>query len=705
MTPVVQGRGLEVECDSAEFYFNAFDARYKSDPDSAAYFIDIAIARAEGCNDGERQVRYLLEKAFLISEGEKSETYSQVSNVALALALAHGDSLTLARTYRKFGTLHNEFSKFDSAIYMYNNALKYISPGRDSLELIKVLTRRGITYDSQGVYDKAISDYLKALLICEDLNFYEEISGLYNNIAIVYKKQDDLPAAINYYHKARELAMELENEESMAICNVNIGLLEKDLGNYAISDSLFHSSLAYFDKSYFDYGIALVLHNLGELKRKEGNNQEALDYYQRSQKYASARSFKQIEANNSFSMARLYVDERKNSLALRHAHHSLHLATELNMKQEQSEANKILSEIYEISGRPGLALQYYKAYHQQEDSLYNEKKSAIINQLKTIYESTQKDAEISLLKKEQALQETELAASIKQRRFLVILSIALIVIFGLLAFMYTKTRRYNERLKWKREEISKQKLKIEAKQQELILKNKDLVKLSQEKDDLINIVAHDLRSPLNQVKGLLSILKMEVNADKKPETQLYFNNIDLAIDTLRGRINKILDVELINADKMSLKLEQVNPGIVLENVQSIFKGQAASKGIKINNLCNGFDKTMKADYNFTIQIMENLVSNAIKFSKSGEDITLKISETSGHIRLHVKDQGPGITKDDRARLFKKYSRLSAKPTANEKSIGLGLAIVKKYVESMGGEVWCESNIGKGSEFIVQFAKA
>ena len=156
--------------------------------------------------------------------------------------------------------------------------------------------------------------------------------------------------------------------------------------------------------------------------------------------------------------------------------------------------------------------------------------------------------EIEALKKEQVFQESEIKSSIKQSRFLTILSVSLVIIFGLLAIGFLETRKFNYRLNVRNKEIISQNRSIESKQKELIKQHEALQKLSKEKDDLINIVAHDLRSPLNHLKGLTMIIKMELLNFLNAETHNYFDKIDVSINTLRDRINRILDVEQINSE-------------------------------------------------------------------------------------------------------------------------------------------------------------
>ena len=106
-----------------------------------------------------------------------------------------------------------------------------------------------------------------------------------------------------------------------------------------------------------------------------------------------------------------------------------------------------------------------------------------------------------------------------------------------------------------------------------------------------------------------------------------------------------------------------------------------------------------------MQVLENLVSNAVKYSPPGKNIFVRLQHSAEAVRCEVQDEGPGLSPEDQKKLFGKFARLSAKPTGGEHSTGLGLSIVKKMVEAMNGKVWCESELGKGATFIVEFPTA
>ena len=142
----------------------------------------------------------------------------------------------------------------------------------------------------------------------------------------------------------------------------------------------------------------------------------------------------------------------------------------------------------------------------------------------------------------------------------------------------------------------------------------------------------------------------------------------------------------------------------LQFLQNNFEAAAKQKDIRMHFLIESDEPVIKVDRNYLIQILENLISNALKFSPYKRNIFIRVHENGHFVRISVRDEGPGIPENEINNLFKKYSKLSPRPTAGEQSIGLGLSIAKKYVEVMEGNIWCESKVGRGSEFIVEFNK-
>lgn len=236
---------------------------------------------------------------------------------------------------------------------------------------------------------------------------------------------------------------------------------------------------------------------------------------------------------------------------------------------------------------------------------------------------------------------------------------------------------------------------------EIIEQNEQLVELNEEKNELINIVSHDLRSPLNQIKGLASIIKM-INPKLNEETSNSIDLINDLVDRQRNMIAKILDTNAIDTNKTTLNISKTNINSLIEEVVSTMQAVAANKNISLKIQLAGTNTHIEADKSYLIQAIENILSNAIKFSNPDTKIIISTNSTEGKIQIGIKDEGPGITTKDMKHLFESYRRLSAQPTGDEDSTGLGLSIAKKYVENMNGKIWCESEVGNGAKFILEF---
>jgi signal transduction histidine kinase/ligand-binding sensor domain-containing protein len=262
------------------------------------------------------------------------------------------------------------------------------------------------------------------------------------------------------------------------------------------------------------------------------------------------------------------------------------------------------------------------------------------------------------------------------------------------ASSYQQIEDQSNNLKKANEDIRKKKKEIE-------MANKELIELNNEKNHLIGIVAHDLRNPLTSALSVSTSLR----SDKKKmdsEDRERISYLVSALERMDNMISRILDISLIEQKKISLKCERVNFGAVASEVYTNLKESADRKRIQLH--LEVIDVFGIADRNYLTQVFENLLSNAIKFSPPEKNVWIRVTDHNNEIRVNFIDEGPGISKEDRENIFMKFQTLSARPTAGEQSTGLGLSIVRKYIDVMGGRVWCESQPGKGSNFIVSFGK-
>jgi signal transduction histidine kinase len=139
----------------------------------------------------------------------------------------------------------------------------------------------------------------------------------------------------------------------------------------------------------------------------------------------------------------------------------------------------------------------------------------------------------------------------------------------------------------------------------------------------------------------------------------------------------------------------------VEAVVDQYRQPAEAKQITLHFSNEAPENVVSADEQALMQVLENLVSNAVKYSPHGKQAFVRILRNGDAVRIEIQDEGEGISEEDMKKLFGKFARLTARPTGGEHSTGLGLSIVKRMVEAMNGKVWCESELGKGSTFIVE----
>jgi len=174
-----------------------------------------------------------------------------------------------------------------------------------------------------------------------------------------------------------------------------------------------------------------------------------------------------------------------------------------------------------------------------------------------------------------------------------------------------------------------------------------------------------------------------------------------SMSTLIGRF---LDIAAIESGQVKAEPESIDLAAIARHLINRHTADAGGKGLHMELAAREGTCRVYADTKFTKEILDNLLSNAIEFSPSGKQIAICLEEKGGKVIVSVADQGPGLTEDDRAKLFGRFARLSAQPTGGEKSTGLGLSIVKHMVEAMGGRIWVESEPGLGATFRVELPR-
>ena len=246
--------------------------------------------------------------------------------------------------------------------------------------------------------------------------------------------------------------------------------------------------------------------------------------------------------------------------------------------------------------------------------------------------------------------------------------------------------------------LSQLRADLEQRNQNLEKAMATLQRLDEEKNYLMGVVAHDLRNPLT---GIVLAANLILEEDGLELIRLQAHRIAQAGNEMVGLVSRLLDMAAIESGALKPTPGVFDLGAAAREVIDRNRGWAATKQLEIVERLPASPVQVVADVRFLKEILDNLIANAVKFSPPGRQVTVSCASESGWIHCSVADQGPGFTEEDRTRLYARFVRLSASPTAGEKSTGLGLSIVKQMIDAMNGEVRVDSELARGSVFHVQ----
>jgi len=220
--------------------------------------------------------------------------------------------------------------------------------------------------------------------------------------------------------------------------------------------------------------------------------------------------------------------------------------------------------------------------------------------------------------------------------------------------------------------------------------------LAHAREEVLGVVAHDLRNPLGAILGAASLLEDE-RQDRR-EAREVLGVIRRAVDRMNRLIGDLLDVTRLEAGRLVLEQEPVAVMDLLSQTRELWEATSASREVSLEVGPAPEDLAVFADRSRVLQVLDNLVGNAVKFSEAGGRITVLATRGEAsppEVRFSVSDTGPGIPPEVLKQLFQRFWQANA---ADRRGLGLGLAICKGIVEAHGGRIWCESQLGHGARF-------
>jgi signal transduction histidine kinase len=647
--------------------------------------------------NGERKFNLLNDLAW---EYRWAYPDSTIFYAKQANTLGHSLSLTkaMAEPINFIGVALNYKGNRLSAFEYFEQALKISTAQSDSLQIAHSNNNLGRLFFEQGLLSRSYSYFVKALSIFEAIDDSTGLAYTYQSLANLYKSQRDYVKAENNYLKANKLRFALGNTRDIMSGYLQTGRLYQDNGQY--DKALKYLLLADSSGHVINDEI-----NLAEIKTFMAENYLHQDRLNEAEAIC-IEGLQVIEAKNNIRMQpQAYltlgqIKSEKNDLreARKYFTLALNISSSTKDLNAKMRAHYFLWKLSEKEKNKGAELENLNQYLILKDSIKDLDLARQVERLQFEIEIQRKEKENELLKVNQAKTDITVEQQ-KLQNIILIIIIGFVSALGLMQWRSSKRRReINETLAQQNQFIQNQRREIIEQNEKLSRRNEQLSDLNHEKDTLMSIVAHDLKSPLNTIKGVADLMELEGGLTE--DQKRYVSMTKDATQAGLYLIKDLLDVHMLEENVLPHYTSFDISAFLLKKVNA-FQPMAESKKIHLHiTRIENVEVWMDADY--LTRIIDNLFTNAIKFSNKNSSVEVAAGKSADTLWISIKDQGQGFSEKDRRDLFQKFKKLSAQPTAGESSNGLGLAIVKTLVDRMKGTIELISEKGKGSEFIIKF---
>lgn len=548
-------------------------------------------------------------------------------------------------SYRLRGIASEMEGKFQDASRFYLSGLKFAEDKKDEIAKLLMLSDLGSLNVSLKQYEKAKRYFQQALVIAQNEKPQpkpKRLSSFYQNLGICYRNLKQIDSALYSYDKAMTIKKQIG--DSAGIANVGTNL----------------STLLTIHKKDYQAAKKLLDFNIAYHAKIGAEDDLWSDYINLIGMYIPLKEY---------DKAKKYLDE------------SLRIAQKINSPAKIVETYEAYAEYYSSIGDYKNAFEYYQKFHALDKEMLNSETQNAVLELEKKYETEKKTTENKLLN-------AELDAQKKQSTLWTIISFVIALLGITVLYAWYKNTQKNKILTEKNDFIE--------------LQNKKLAELNQEKNHLISVVSHDLGSPFSTIKLWSGILNRNKNLDADAHEAI--ENINRMAEQGQQMVKQILQVEKAETNQHAIQFTQVDVVAFTKDLLEDFKPVFESKEILVNFITNSSSVFLMTDKHYLNRILENVISNAIKYSYRGGNVLVSIIDQAKEISIAVKDEGVGMDAESQRNLFSKYGKTSAQPTENESSTGLGLHIVKRLLDELGGTISCQSELAKGSEFTVVLKK-
>ncbi|OIQ28160.1 MAG: ATP-binding protein [Bacteroidetes bacterium MedPE-SWsnd-G2] len=639
---------------------------------------------------------HLIKSLYNVKDYQKALLYiNQTKRLSETLNYPQG----IAESCYYQALIYTDRNDYYNAIDSYNRSRKVYQQLNDTLGIAKVNNSIGLIEIRRGNYLVGLNNSLSAIQIFEEKNLQEELSTAYNNLADAYFNTNQLEKSLEFNLKALSVRTRLQDTVGIKISTKNAAVLYSMRKEHRKAIEYYEKVIALLDDKNDKVLRGEILPRIGAEYLQFRDYDVALDFLNKGLSYNRSNKNPEGILRSLNALADLNIQQRRLKTAEIQLSEAQSIAKSIDKKDELLYNYKLYKTLESERGYFQNAFFWQEKYYVLKEELDELNKPQIPEYKEPI--ALQPSTEDSLKEEVKPNQENKTATNqdkeVQKLKLISYgLSIAVVIVLTILLLIYLKRKN---RIKYTRELEDKNK-KINIQNKAFTEQKERLEESNKVKDRLFSIVSHDLKDSISSIKGCLDLLK---------EGGMSQEEFDGLIPELSDNANNasMLLFNLLNWSKS--QMQNLEPNAELFNIQDVFHEKMSLVEQKVDEkrivlIDESQRDFVYADRSMIEIVIQNLIANAVKFSRVGDIITVSNRDKGGKALLCIEDTGVGISEENIDKLFGNNT-FTTRGTKNEKGTGLGLTICKEMVEQNNGRIWVESELNLGSKFFVELPKS
>ncbi len=634
----------------------------------------------------------LIEELYNIEDYKKALLFiNQTTQLSKKLNYTKG----LAESNYYKALIYSSRNDYYNAIDNYNKSRKYYQQISDTLGIAKVSNSIGLIEIRRGNYVVGLKNSLSAIDIFERRNLRGELSKAYNNLAEAYYKTDQIDKALEFNLKALSVREQLRDSMGIKLSTKNIAMLYSMRKEHRKSIEYYEKALELLNPDTDQDLRGEILPRIGSEYLEFKDYDKAAEYLVEGLRYNRRQANEEGILRALNAIGNLNLQQNKVRLAEIQLDEAYGIAQKIDNKTELLENYRLHVALDSTRGFYQNAFFWQNKYYDLKEEIQKIEQPKIPTDIPELELASDIDnSNTDLIEPNQPVSKN----IFKSNPLLVYSLIAgLAIALTLLLINFLSSRNSKSVINELKEKNEQERIRNEA----ILEQTHHLEEVNQVKDKLFSIVSHDLKDSISSIKAFLDLLKEDSISKEE------FNDLIPELSENANNASSLL-FNLLNWSKS--QMQNLEPKPEMFNIQDVFHTKMALVEQKVEDKrIVMIDESQRdfiyADKSMVEIVIQNLITNAVKFSRVGDVITISNQDHKGKALICVEDTGVGISRENLDKLFKTNNTFTTIGTKNEKGTGLGLTICKDLVELNNGRIWVESTQNVGSKFFVELPKA